>query len=98
MSTKTHIEIDSELIDAIRQFPVSRKIEHCGEAFTASPLDIYAKCPRCETNVKVRSFSAVPEVEDVFDAVLRWMLNPTAAAHSQKRMNDIKQDLDEDDE
>lgn len=95
MSTSTHLEIDSELIDSIRQFPVCRTVEHCGETFSISPFSIYATCPRCGTKIKVRSFSAVPELEDVFDAVFEWMLNPIAAVHSQERVKEIKQDLGE---
>lgn len=69
MKTQTQIEVPAEFIDAIRAFPVEREIEHCGETFRVPSLDIYAKCPRCKSEIKLRSFSAVPEIEDVFDAV-----------------------------
>lgn len=68
-------------------------IEHCGEAHTISSLDIYAGCPRCGEEIKVRSFSGIPELEDVFDAVLEWMLNPKAGATGRDRMKLIEREL-----
>jgi hypothetical protein len=67
------LEIDGDLIDAIRAFPVRREVEHCGTRITVDSLDFYATCPHCGTRIKVRSFTATPEIEDVFDAVFEWM-------------------------
>lgn len=72
------LEIGGELIDAIRAFPVHREIEHCGTKITVESLDFYANCPNCGARIKVRSFAAAPEIEDVFDAVLEWMNQPGA--------------------
>ncbi len=73
MENQDGLEIGSDLIEAIRAFPVRREIEHCGARITADPFDFDIQCPRCGTRVKVRSFSAIPEIEDVFDAVFEWM-------------------------
>jgi hypothetical protein len=90
-------EVTSGLIDAMRELPTSRAVEHCGETYTISPFDIYAECPRCGEKVKVRSFSGVPEVEDVFDTVFEWMLEPKAKTAALDRMKVIKREsIDED--
>jgi hypothetical protein len=62
-----------DLIDAIRAFPVRREVEHCGARITVDSLDFYANCTHCGVRIKVRSFAAIPEIEDVFDAVFEWM-------------------------
>lgn len=90
-------EVMSGLIEAIREFSTSRTVEHCGEACTVSPFDIYAECPRCGEKIKVRSFSGVPEVEDIFDAVFEWMLEPRAEALSRDRMKAIERELSDED-
>jgi hypothetical protein len=82
-----------ELPEAIRAFPVEKKVEHCGVEFAASPLDIYAECPRCGTRLKLRSFSAVTEIEDVFDAVFEWM-NRQGAQESARRRRIVLADED----
>jgi hypothetical protein len=90
----TELNVTPELLEAIADFPLSREVHHCGTAFTASPLDLYARCPSCGTRLKLRSFSGVPELEDVFDAVLTWMLQSDAAAIAQKRLAEIAADAD----
>ena len=97
MSTRTHLPIDisPELIDAILAFPNQREVEHCNDKFSASPFDFYAKCPRCGTRFKVRSFSGAMELEDVFDAVFQWMNNPAARANAERRQAEIADDSDE---
>jgi hypothetical protein len=79
------LEIGSDLIDAIRAFPVRREIEHCGASITADPFDFYVDCPHCGVRVKVRSFSAIPELEDVFDAVFEWMNQEEARDVADRR-------------
>jgi hypothetical protein len=69
-----HPPITSDLIEAIKSLPHRREVRHCGRTFLASPLDIYANCPQCGKMIKLRSLSGAPEIEDVFDAVLIWML------------------------
>ena len=97
MRVGREVEVAPELIDAIRGFPTSRKVEHCGETYAVSPFDIYAECRRCGEKVKVRSFSGVPEIEDVFDAVFEWMLDPNAEEIALDRMKVIKRELSDED-
>ncbi len=78
------LEISTDLIEAIRAFPVRRETEHCGTRIATDPFDFYVQCPRCGARIKVRSFTAVPEIEDVFDAVFEWM-NQAGAAEAAKR-------------
>jgi hypothetical protein len=94
MATNTHapVEISPELIDAIRTFPVERETEHCGRKFSVSSFDFYAACPQCGTRFKLRGFSGVTELEDVFDAVFEWMNNPLARAVADRRQAEIADD------
>lgn len=68
-----NLDIGSDLIEAIRSFPLRREIEHCGVCIAVDPFDFYATCPQCHSRIKVRSYAATPEIEDVFDAVFEWM-------------------------
>src|SRR4051812_15079697 len=88
-------DISPELVDAIKSFPVRRTIEHCGSTFTTSPFDIYADCPTCGARIKVRSFGAATEIEDVFDAVFEWMSDPAAREAAARRQQVIEADRDE---
>jgi hypothetical protein len=89
------IEVSEELLDAIRTLPLKREVEHCGQRFVVSSLDMYAICPKCGSEVKVRSFSGTTELEDVFDAVFEWMNQPGAAELVRKRQEAIEKDKDE---
>jgi hypothetical protein len=82
-------------MDAIRSFPLERQVEHCGSKWSVSPFDIYATCPDCGAQIKLRSFSALPEIEDVFDTVLEWMLQPGARELVKRRQQAIEADRDE---
>jgi hypothetical protein len=97
MELKTHpsVDVPSSLIDAIRSFPQEREVEHCGSKFVVSPFDIYATCPRCGTRLKVRSFSAVAEIEDLFDAVFEWLLQPGAKELAKRRQQAIESDRED---
>ncbi len=88
------VTIPQGLLDAIAALPVVRELEHCGASFAASPFDLYGTCPVCNTRLKLRSFGAVPEIEDVFDAVFAWMNRPGAVELVQKRREQIAQDVD----
>ena len=88
------LEISPELIEAIRQFPVVREVEHCGIHVDISPFDFYVLCPKCGTRIKTRSFSGTAEIEDVFDAVLEWLNNPVAQEIAQKRQEHLREDSD----
>lgn len=87
-------EVSPELLDAIESFPVSRDVEHCGTRFAISPFDLYAVCPTCSSRIKVRSFGAVPELEDLFDAFFTWMNRPGASALAQNRMQSLAEQDD----
>src|SRR2546430_129183 len=95
LQTHPHVDVSSSLIDAIRSFPLEREVEHCGSKFVVSAFDIYATCPRCGNRIKLRSFSAVPELEDVFDAVFEWLLQPGARELAKRRQQAIEADQDE---
>jgi hypothetical protein len=87
-------DVTPALLEAIAAFPVRREVRHCGTTFTAGPFDIYATCPACGARVKARAFSGNTEVEDVFDAVLAWMLQPGAEAAVKERLSSIAADAD----
>ncbi len=89
------IDVPWELVEALKCFPVKRQVEHCGVSFLVGPFDFYAQCPQCGTRIKVRSSSALMEIEDVFDAVFEWMLKPGAADLVRQRQQEIKADKDE---
>lgn len=84
--------VSPDLLEAIRAFPTKRVVSHCRTEFEVSPFDIYASCPQCGGAVKVRSFSGGAELEDVFDAVFRWLLSPEAAPHLQRRQLQLGDD------
>ncbi len=77
-------------MEALRSFPCEREVKHCGVKIVASPFDFYATCPRCGARMKLRSFSAAHEVEDVFDAVFEWMNQPGAAELVRRKQQDIE--------
>jgi hypothetical protein len=43
----------------------------------------------------MRSFSAVTEIEDVFDAVFEWLNRPEAQELARRRQREIANDNDE---
>ncbi|HEX4610157.1 MAG TPA: hypothetical protein VH092_18335 [Urbifossiella sp.] len=87
-------DVSPALLEAITSFPIRRTVRHCGAEFTTGPLDLYATCPVCGVRVKVRGFTGAPEIEDVFDAVLGWMLRPGAEAAARERLAGIAADPD----
>lgn len=96
MSTEKTAELDvtPALLEAIAAFPVRREVRHCETTFTTGPFAVYATCPACGARFKVRSFSANPEIEDVFDAVFTWMLQPGAEAAAKAQLAVIAADAD----
>lgn len=88
------IPLTHELVEAITALPVRREVHHCETTFQVSPFDIYATCPACKARVKVRSFAASTELEDVFDAVMAWMLQPGAEEAVRRRMAELAADPD----
>jgi hypothetical protein len=87
-------DISEGLLEVIRAFPVQRAVEHCGARFIAAPFDFYADCPRCGARIKVRSFSGVAEIEDVFDAVFEWMNRPKAQDEARRRQMVLKEEAE----
>jgi hypothetical protein len=94
LESRSEVEVSSDLLDAIRSFPVEREVEHCGARMTVSPFDFYADCPRCGSRVKLRSFAAAGEIEDVFDAVFEWMSDPNARRAAEQRCQEFEADRD----
>jgi hypothetical protein len=90
----TDLNVTPELLEAIASFPIIREVQHCGTTFSASPLDFYATCPTCGARLKLRSFSSVPELEDVFDAVLDWLRQPGTEAVARKRSAEMAAEAD----
>ena len=80
------------LIDAIHALPLSRDVLHCGQPFAVSPFDLYANCPQCRARIKVRAFSGLVEIEDVFDAVFAWINQPGAESAMQERRKVIAEE------
>jgi hypothetical protein len=77
--------VNADLLQAIRAFPVRRAIDHCGARIAVDPFEFYADCPNCGSRIKVRSFAATPEIEDVFDAVFDWMNQEGASEVAKHR-------------
>ena len=92
LKNQPNLDISEGLLDAIRSFPVRREVEHCGIRTGVAPFDIYADCPRCGARIKVRSFSAHREIEDVFDAVFAWMNQPMAQEVARRRQRALEED------
>ena len=92
MKTQTpdKVGVPDNLVEAIRTFPLEREVEHCGNRWTVSPFEFYANCPHCGLRIKLRGFSAVDELEDVFDAVFEWLRRPGAAALVSQRQKDLE--------
>jgi Zn finger protein HypA/HybF involved in hydrogenase expression len=95
MKTHTTIGVPSEILDLIRDFPVERQVEHCGQRFSVPSLDFYARCPRCGSQIKVRAYSAAAEIEDLFDAVLQWMRQEGAKEAVRRRQAELDADSEE---
>jgi hypothetical protein len=88
------VDVSPELLEAIESFPAVRSVAHCGSTFRVPALDIYAPCPTCGTRIKVRSFGGGPELEDVFDAVARWLTRPGAEDTLRRRRQQLADDPD----
>ncbi len=95
LQTHSHVDVPYDLIEAIRAFPREREVEHCGVKFTVSPFDFYATCPQCGCQIKLRSFSAHYEMEDVFDAVFELMNHAGAEELARRRQQALEEEADE---
>lgn len=93
LANKSHVtEIPAELMEAIESFPTAREVVHCGKSIRVSPFDIYADCPACRARVKVRGYSGVPEIEDLFDAFFAWLSRPEAKVIASNRIQALQHD------
>jgi hypothetical protein len=88
------VTIPEGLLEAIRTFPPEREVEHCGTRLVVGPFDLYAQCPHCGVRLKVRAFSGVTEIEDIFDAVFEWMRDPKARAAAEQRRQGLAEEDD----
>ena len=95
LHTDPQVDVPSHLIEAIRAFPRTREVEHCDHKLVVSPFDMYATCPHCGRRIKLRSFSAAYEIEDVFDAVFEWMQQTGAVELVRRRQQAIAADREE---
>mgnify|MGYP000151762886 CR=1 FL=1 len=86
------VDVAPEIVDAVRTLPLRREVSHCGLTFSVSSFDLYATCLTCGTRIKVRAYSAIPEIEDVFDAVFEWMNQPGAERLVQERRRALADD------
>ena len=86
------VEISPEVIEVVDSFPTVREVTHCGQSFEVSPFDMYTSCPSCGARIKLRGFSAAPEVEDLFDAFFRWLKKPQAAVVTAERQTELNDD------
>ncbi len=89
--TREIAQLPDELIEAIHALPTRREVEHCGRRFEVAAFEMYATCPQCGQQVKLRGFSAIPEIEDVFDAVFSWMNQPGALEAVERRPVHLKE-------
>jgi hypothetical protein len=86
------VEVSGDLLTAVRSFPVRREVEHCGGRIIVSPFDFYADCPHCGQRIKIRSFSACSEIEDLFDAFFEWMNQPGADDVATRRQEKLSEE------
>lgn len=67
----------------------------CDKTIRYHCLEIYAICPKCKTEQKVRAFGAVgTEIQDVIDAVLKWSGTGTQFDAVLKRHSIIQEDIE----
>ena len=92
LDQRPRVEVPEGLLEAIRTFPAHREVEHCGVWSLVPSFAIYADCPQCGSRIKVRSFSAGGEIEDVFDAVFEWMDQPHAREEARRRQAVLREE------
>jgi len=66
----------SNVIEMIEKLPHERQVlcRKCGAKSEVSSLAINQNCPHCSNPMKLRGYASIgSEVEDVIDAVLKWM-------------------------
>jgi len=82
----------ASLIEMINKLPHERAFicPKCGRRDAVNVLSIYTDCPQCSTRQKLRGYGAVGgEVEDVIDAVLKWMGSGASLDAAMKRKEEL---------
>lgn len=57
----------------IEKFPKTRKFKHCQVEHEVSNLIMYTECSQCHTKVKLWSFGAPKEIQDIINLCERWL-------------------------
>jgi hypothetical protein len=64
----------NRIMEEIGALPRTKPFSCCGQTREVCTLDIYALCPVCQKKSKLRGFFPIgTEIQDVIDAVLKWM-------------------------
>lgn len=86
----------AEIIEQIENLPHYREYvcSRCGYKQQVYVLTVHSHCKRCDTPVKLRCYAATPELEDVIDAVLKWLGEGVEfeQAMERKRLIDSEED------
>jgi hypothetical protein len=86
-----------QVIDEILQLQHFRTLtcSRCQGSVRYHVLQIYAACPRCKTQHKVRAFGGIgTEIQDVIDAVLQWAGDGEGFEAVLARHKQIQEDKD----
>lgn len=86
----------TRVISDIEQLPHFREVEckQCGSSLVVHALQINAVCDGCGVKMKLRGYAAIgSEVQDVIDAVLKWMGTGSAYEATMKRHKAIHDEI-----
>ena len=61
------------IYDLIKRFPKTRSFKHCDKIYTVSNLKIYGHCSICLAKIKLRSFGAPKEIQDIILLAKEWL-------------------------
>lgn len=60
--------------EIMEKFPKTRKFKHCLVEQEVSSLHMYTNCIQCQTKVKLWSFGAPKEMQDILLLAKRWLI------------------------
>jgi hypothetical protein len=83
------------VIDTINRLTHERTFvcTKCSQQGTASVLSIYADCEQCSTRQKLRGYGGIgDEVEDVIDAVLKWIDSGAPLEAAMRKKSEIERE------
>jgi DNA-directed RNA polymerase subunit RPC12/RpoP len=89
------------VIGIINKLPHERTFvcTKCGQQGTTSVLSIYADCQQCSTRLKLRGYVAIGgEVEDVIDAVLKWIGSGATLEAAMRRKSEVERESESESE